>query len=150
MHGDLRAQLLERGYADPVRVLEAQRCRQIVDRLNDGEREPADWHKGCAVSSWAYYDIARNPAIVDRVAAVLGEDVMLWGASLQTRPPDAVHPWHSDIEIRTTWGKSVTVWIGLEHTAAASSLLLMPGSHRFGATVQETAHRSGKIGRAHV
>ena len=144
MHGDLRAQLLERGYAGPVRVLEEQRCRQIVDRLNDSAREPPDWHKGCAVNAWAYYDIARNPAIVDRVAAGLGEEVMLWGASLQTRAPDAVHPWHTDIEIQTAWGRSVSVWIGLEHTAAASSLLLMPGSHRFGVTVQETAHRFGK------
>jgi mannose-6-phosphate isomerase-like protein (cupin superfamily) len=144
MDADLRAQLVEQGYAGPVRVLEEQRCRQIVDRLRDGEREPADWHKGCAVSSWAFYDVARNPGIVERVAAVLGDDVMLWGASLQTRAPDAVHPWHTDIEIQTARGKSVSVWIGLEHTAAASSLLLMPRSHRFGVTVQETASRFGK------
>src|SRR5215471_7444753 len=144
VHGDLRAQWVEQGYAGPIRVLEEQRCRQIVDRLVEGERETPEWHKSYAVSSWAFYDVARNPAIVERVATLLGDDVMLWGASVQTRAPDAVHPWHSDIEISTASGKSVSVWIGLEHTAADSSLLLMPYSHRFGATVQETAHRAGR------
>ncbi|TMH48075.1 MAG: cupin domain-containing protein [Betaproteobacteria bacterium] len=144
MHAELRAQLVEQGYAGPVRVLDEQSCRQIVDRLSDGEQEPVDWRKGHAVSSWAFFQIARQPAIIERVSSLLGDDVMLWGASVQIRTPDAVHPWHSDIEISTAWGKSVSVWIGLEHTEAHSSLSLISYSHRFGVTVQETAHRSGK------
>jgi len=144
VHGDLRSQLVEQGYAGPVRVLEEQSCRQIIDRLCDGQREPADWHKGHAASSWAFYQIARHPAIVEGVSSLLGDDLMLWGASIQTRAPGAVHPWHSDIEISTASGKSVSVWIGLENTAADSSLSIVPYSHRFGMTVQETAQRSGK------
>ena len=144
LHGELCAQLADQGYAGPVRVLEEQRCRHIVDRLSDGERVPSAWHKGYAVSSRAFYDIARAPVIIERVSAFLGDDVMLWGASIQTRVPGAIHPWHSDLEISTAWGKSVSVWIGLENTEADSSLWLMPYSHRFGITVQETAHRFGK------
>jgi quercetin dioxygenase-like cupin family protein len=144
VHGEVRAQLVDQGYAGPVRVLEEQRCRHIVDRLSDGERAPSAWHKGYAASSRAFYDIARAPAIIERVSAFLGDDVMLWGASIQTRVPGAIHPCHSDIEISTAWGKSVSVWIGLENTEADSSLWLIPYSHRFGITVQETAHRFGK------
>lgn len=144
VHGELREQLIEQGYAGPVRVLDAPRCRQILDRLIDGEREPCDWHKGHGATSWAFYDLARQPAIVERVSSVIGDDVMLWGASIQTRAPGAIHPWHTDIEISATRGRSVSVWIGLEHTAAGSSLSVVPYSHRFGVTVQETAHRAGK------
>src|SRR5258708_12977763 len=93
--------MVDQGYALPVRVLEEQRCRDIVDRLSDGERAPSAWHKGYAASSRAFYDIARAPAIIERVSAFLGDDVMLWGASIQTRVPGAIHPWPSDIEIPT-------------------------------------------------
>jgi quercetin dioxygenase-like cupin family protein len=141
---ELHAQFVEQGYAGPVRVLEAQRCREILDRLSHDQPEPSDWHKGHAASSSAFYDLARHPAIIGRVSSLLGDDVMLWGASIQTRVPGAKHPWHTDIEISTASGKSVSVWIGLEHTVADSSLSIVPYSHRFGVTVQETAHRFGK------
>ena len=144
MHGDLREQLVERGYADPVRVFAEQSCRQIVDRLSDGERESPEWRKGYAVSSWAFFDLARHPKIVAAVSSLLGSNVMLWGASVQTRAPGAIHPWHSDIEISAISGRSVSVWIGLEHTAADSSLSIATYSHHFGITVQEAAHRAGK------
>ena len=144
MHDELRAQFIERGYAGPVRVLAEQSCRQILDRLCEAERQSSDWHKGHAATSWAFYQVARNPAIIGIVSSMLGDDVMLWGASIQTRTPDAVHPWHTDIEISAAAGKSVSVWIGLENTATDSSLSFMTYSHRFGMTVQEAAHSFGK------
>jgi len=144
LHGELREQWVEQGYAGPVRVFAEQSCRQIVDRLSDGERESPEWRKGYAVSSWAFFDLARHPKIIAPVSSLLGSNVMLWGASVQTRAPGAIHPWHSDIEISAISGRSVSVWIGLEHTATDSSLSILTCSHRFGITVQETAHRAGK------
>ena len=145
MKGELRAQFVEQGYAGPVRVLVAQNCGRILDRLCLAQQEPpSDWHKGYAVRSWAFYEVAKHPAILGVVSSLLGDDVMLWGASIQTRASGAIHPWHTDIEVSTASGKSVSVWIGLENTAADSSLLIVPHSHRFGVTVQETAHRFGK------
>jgi uncharacterized cupin superfamily protein len=88
--------------------------------------------------------------IVEVVAALLGQDVMLWGASMQSRPPGAVHPWHSDIESSfAPSGKTVSVWIGIQHTTADSSLLLIPYSHRFGVSIQEVRQEYG-IGREEV
>lgn len=141
----LRHQFAEQGYAGPVRVLSAQDCQQFLHTIRAAAQQPSpDWEKGHAVSSRTFYEIATHPAIMETVASLLGEDVMLWGASIQTRVPDAVHPWHNDIETSDTSAKAVSVWIGLDHTTTDSSLLVIPRSHRFDMTVQETAHRLGK------
>jgi mannose-6-phosphate isomerase-like protein (cupin superfamily) len=105
---------------------------------------PLDWSKGHAVSSRSFYEIGMHPAIIELVATLLGKDFMLWGASIQTRRPGALHPWHCDIETADSSGKTVSVWIGLEHANRDSSLVIIPYSHRFGVTVQEVRHRKGK------
>jgi len=46
-------------------------------------------------------------------------------------------PWHTDIETSDPSSKTVTVWIGLEHTNSESSLTVVPYSHRYGKTLQE-------------
>ncbi len=103
-----------------------------------------DWHKSHAVSSRAFYAISTHAAIIETVTALLGDDVMLWGASLLTRRPNQVHAWHSDIECSDPSGKTLSVWIGIEHTTRDSSLHIIPYSHRFGVTVQEVRHQLGK------
>ena len=137
-------QFAAQGYAGPVRVLSAQECQRFLQAVGDPRRRPPlDWNKGHAASSRAFYEISTHPAIIEVVAALLGEDVMLWGASIQSRPPGAVHPWHSDIESSDPSSKTVSVWIGIEHTTRDSSLLIIPYSHRFGVTVQEVRHQLG-------
>jgi quercetin dioxygenase-like cupin family protein len=144
----LHDQFTEQGYVSPIRLLSPRECREF---LHSVERKctppPLDWEKGQAASTRAFYEIASQPALIEKVAALLGEDVMLWGASIQTRPPGVVHPWHSDIESALAPpGKTVSVWIGLRHTNPDSCLLVVPYSHRFGMTVQEARRQSG-IGR---
>jgi|SRR5579864_626693 len=148
-HEAIRDQFAEQGYWQaPVRVLSPGECRRFRRTVNDARRRPPmDWEKGHAATSRAFYEIATHPAIIEVVAALLGDDVMLWGASIQSRSPDDVHPWHSDIESSDPSGKTVAVWIGLEQTSRDSSLLVIPYSHHFGVTVQEARHEHGK-GRA--
>jgi quercetin dioxygenase-like cupin family protein len=137
-------QLVEHGYAGPLRVLSRSECRRFLRAVGGaGRHPPLDWEKGCAATSRPFYEIAMHPAIMEIVSAVLGENVMLWGASIQDRRPRAVHPWHTDIESAQAGGATVSVWIGLEHTSRASSLLLASHSHRFGASVQEVRARAG-------
>ena len=141
---DLVRQFAERGHAGPVHVLPVRECRQFL-RAAQLEREPPwDWFKGRGASSRVFYDLSVHPAILRVVTGLLGEDVMLWGASLLVRRPGAVHPWHSDIETADLRGRTVTVWVGLEHTRRDSSLTLIPYSHRFGTSVQEVRHQQGK------
>jgi mannose-6-phosphate isomerase-like protein (cupin superfamily) len=139
----MHVQFSERGYLDPIRVLTARQCADFLLSARAAP-QPPDWDKGHAVSSRVFYEIATQPAIIEVLAALLGEDVMLWGASLRVRPPGKAHPWHSDVETSGPLGKTVSVWIGMEHTSRESSLQIIPYSHRFGATVQEMRHQLGK------
>jgi quercetin dioxygenase-like cupin family protein len=142
---EMCSQLAERGCAGPLRVLSAQECERLHQAVLQTRHEPPlDWDKGHAASSRAFYEIGTHPAILELVAARLGDDVMLWGASIQSRAPGAVHPWHSDLESIAPAGKMVSVWMGFQHTTRDSSLLVVPYSHRFGVTVQEMRQRFGK------
>jgi mannose-6-phosphate isomerase-like protein (cupin superfamily) len=143
----IREQFETQGFSSPIRVLSSGECRKFLTAAakagNDGA--PLDWHKGNAVNSRVFYEIGTNPGILEVVASLLGEDVMLWGASIQTRPPRETHPWHTDIETSSSPpGKSLSVWIGLRHTSTDSSLLVIPYSHRFGVTVQEFRSQFGR------
>src|SRR5687768_17589766 len=110
---DLRIDFAERGYAGPVRVLSSGECREFDHAARSANRRaPLDWEKGNAVTSRAFLELATRPAIVDVVCALLGEDVMLWGASIQERDAGAVHPWHTDIESAAPAARTVSVWIG--------------------------------------
>ena len=140
-----RAQYLDQGYLGPVRILSPAQCRAFLRWATDASLSaPLDWSKGHAATSRAFYEIATHPAIVERVKALLGDDVILWGASIETRDPGVAHPWHTDIESAATKGTAVSVWIGLEHTTRDSSLTVVPYSHHFGACVQEVRHQQGK------
>ena len=141
----LRERFAEQGYLAPLKVLSSRQCRQFLQAVGATERRPPlDWDRGCAVTSRSFYEIARHPAIVDVVVELLGRNVMLWGASLQDRSPGEVHPWHSDIESADPTAKTVSVWIGLEHTSRESCVSIVPYSHSFGLTVQEIRKRHGR------
>jgi quercetin dioxygenase-like cupin family protein len=146
LSNETRRQYTEHGYAGAFRVLSVPECRNFLRAVTGGQpsRPPLDWYKGHAVSSRVFYGLATRPAIIDRVAALLGDDVMLWGATLLTRRPNAVHSWHCDIECSDPSSRTLTVWLGLEHTTRDSSLMIIPYSHRFGVTVQELRHTFGK------
>jgi quercetin dioxygenase-like cupin family protein len=132
------------GFAAPVRLFSKDECALILGRLERETRPPAEWFKGHAASSSAYCDVAMDWRIVSRVCAVLGQDVVLWGASLVRRQPGQVHIWHTDIESSAPAARTVSVWIGLRDTGPQTSLKVVPGSHRFGITVQESAARQRK------
>jgi quercetin dioxygenase-like cupin family protein len=142
--GRIFEQFTETGYAGPARVLSRDECARFLREVELRPRLPLDWDKGTAITSRAYYEIASRAEILDVVAELLGGDVLLWGASIVTRPPGAVHSWHSDIESSDPDGRTVSVWIGLKNTTPDSSLLVLPYSHLFGATVQQVRQEHGK------
>ena len=144
----IRGQFADEGYVSPFRLLSPQECQQFLRSIaRRFAPSPLDWEKGHGATSRAFYEIAAHPALIEKVAALLGENVMLWGASVQTRLPGAVHPWHSDIESSSAPpGKTLSVWIGMRNLCPDSSLLVIPHSHRFGITVQQ-ARNQYRIGR---
>lgn len=139
---DRRRTFEERGYVAPLRIFSPGRCRQIL-ALREDAPPPSEWYKGYAAASPLYFALGSHPPLVDLVAELLGDDVILWGASMVDRRPGQVHPWHTDLETADRDGRSVTAWIGLRNTCRESSLAVIPYSHRFGESLQEVGHGVG-------
>lgn len=144
-HGNTRRTIFERqGFLGPLPVLTGAQCELLVRHLNRGEQiAPAVWEKGRAITDYLFCDLATQPQLLGILRLLLGEHIILWGASVQSREPQQVHPWHTDIETSRADMRSVSVWIGIENTSLDSSLHLMSGSHRFGCTVQEVVQQHG-------
>jgi Phytanoyl-CoA dioxygenase (PhyH) len=90
------------------------------------DRRP--WFKSMHAYLPAYCRLALHPAIVARVASILGPDVIAWGVATSTRRPGQRHRWHVDVEHRRWPG--VSVFIALRNVARGSSLKVISGSHR--------------------
>ena len=134
----------DQGYLPPVRVFTPPECQVVLESLRrPPARPPIDWQKSWAAVSSDFAGVAADDRILDLVTSLIGDDVILWGASLVIRRPNQVHPWHTDIESASPTGQAVSVWIGLENTSDLSSLIVVPRSHRFGVTIQEVVQAEG-------
>jgi hypothetical protein len=74
---------------------------------------------------------------------LLGDNIVLWGASVIERKPGQAHVWHTDIESSAPEGGFVSVWIGIENTSRESSLRLVTRSHLFGKCIQQVVQEKG-------
>ena len=89
----------EAGFSGPISVFAPAQCRLITTHLRQAPRiKPAEWSKGKAVSDYFWYELATQPVLLDALKQVLGDDVILWGATFIRREPGRAHPWHTDIE----------------------------------------------------
>ena len=83
--------------------------------------------------SRAFLDLARDPAIVELVSGVLGEDIILWGCHVFCKPATQGYetPWHQDGHywpIRPL--ANCTVWVALEESSVENGCLrVIPRSH---------------------
>jgi ectoine hydroxylase-related dioxygenase (phytanoyl-CoA dioxygenase family)/uncharacterized cupin superfamily protein len=140
---ELRRVFHERGYVVVPRLLDPEECRPLLAVLRQKEDAPPDWYKAWAVASPDWHALATSERALDLVRLLLGDDVLLWGASLAIRTPGQTHHWHCDIESSSPTAECVTAWIGLAGTNAGSSLKVVPYSHRFGMTIQQAAQAHG-------
>ena len=141
---DLVAHYREMGYIPPFRLFTNKVIDEIWQWLRENPTQNAlDWEKGLAVNSRFFYQISTQPSIMEKVNALLGRDVILWGCSIVARPPATRHPWHCDIEAAAVQrGKTVNAWIGLRNTSAATGIKLIPFSHQLPSIQQELAERN--------
>ena len=81
-----------------------------------------------------FLDLAMDPAIVELVSGVIGEDVILWGCHVFCKPASEGFetPWHQDGHywpIRPL--ANCTVWVALEPSTSANGCLrVIPRSHQ--------------------
>jgi Phytanoyl-CoA dioxygenase (PhyH) len=90
------------------------------------QRRP--WFKSMHVLFPRFAEVAGHPAIVNRVASLLGPDILAWGVTTTMRRPGQRHPWHVDVEHQRWPG--VTVFIGLSNISKDSTLKVISRSHK--------------------
>jgi uncharacterized cupin superfamily protein len=134
----------EEGFIGPLDLFTQAQCALILKHYRFGARPVSpEWPKDRAVRDRVFYDLACRPALLQLLRTLLGEDIMLWGASVIERDPGQTHIWHVDIESSAPDARCVSVWIGLENTRRDSALQLMSRSHRFGKPIQQEVHERG-------
>jgi mannose-6-phosphate isomerase-like protein (cupin superfamily) len=129
------------GFLGPITVFTQAQCKLVMSHFRRGNPPvPLNWVKDQAASDWFVFGLATRPVLLARLRLLLGNDILLWGASLITREPNEIHPWHCDIESSKPSGGFVSVWIGIENTSRESALQLITKSHAIGKTIQQVAH----------
>jgi len=100
------------------------------------------------VLPWAHA-LATHPIILNRIASLLGPDILLWKSKCFLKPPslDAVVPWHQDM---AHWDleppRSVTAWVALTPTYDGNGAMqVLPGSHRAGELTHVTDKRDAGL-----
>lgn len=135
----IMADLEQLGFSTPVPFLSPAECAAFERHLERPDRPlPLDWIKGHAAVDKAFYDIGSNPRLMGLLRPILGDDIVLWGASAVRKDPGQAHSWHTDIESADPDCRAVAVWIAIRNAGEDSGLRFLAGSHRFGCSAQET------------
>ncbi len=143
MHGaleNLAAGYRRDGYVFPIRAMSATEAAAERARLEAVEREVRDdparrrtLRRNANIVLDFVDAITRLPAITDRVATILGEDLLVLKVSFfikEAGSPNHV-PWHQDLHY---WGldgeDEVTAWLALSPATPRSGCMrFVPGSH---------------------
>ena len=79
------------------------------------------------------YDLAIHPAIIDRIAGLLGPDIVVWATNFWLKAPGSKEiPWHQDINF---WPieppLNISAWIAIDEVTVENACVrIIPGSHR--------------------
>ena len=86
------------GFLGPVPLFTSAQCELIINHFRSGNvPPPIGWNKGAAASDPLLYNFATAPALVNHLRTLLGDNILLWGASLVVREPGHVQ------ELRGAW-----------------------------------------------
>lgn len=108
--------------------------------------------KQCASTVLPFVDeIMRLPSIIEPVASILGDDLLVMGANFFIKEPQtaAFISWHQDL---TYWGyddaSEVTAWVALSPATPESGCMrFVPGSHRTLVEHRDTFDESNMLSR---
>lgn len=139
------ARYWEEGFLHPIDVVSAEQAAAWRAEIEAIER---DWLSADLPKALNQYkrvnshvvmplaaEIARHPAILDAVEAVLGENLLVWGAEffIKEAGTSAIVSWHQDL---TYWGMGATdhqctAWLALSPATVASGCMrFVKGSHK--------------------
>ena len=139
MSGSIAFAFRRDGFVEPFRLFTADDCRVVASHFK--RSPPASYgSKVSAAKDRFVRNLATHPRLLSLLAKLIGDSIVLWGASYILREPGDIHPWHTDIEFSAPEGRFASVWIGLENTCRESALRLVARSHSFGKTIQQVMH----------
>lgn len=126
------------GFSGPIPMLSPEECAALEQHLAKPDLPaPLDWWKGRAATDRVIYDVATRPQLLALLLPLLGNDIVLWGATVVRKRPGKRHAWHTDMESADPNCRVMTAWIGIRNAGEESGLRLIAGSHLFGSCVQE-------------
>ena len=109
------------------------RTRRAIDAVLAGNGFAGDPTAHRHLDARIVHDLCADPAIVERVAALLGPDLLLWHSRFFDKQPgsEAV-PWHQDMAF---WpiepDVCISAWIAVDRADRGNSCVeVIPGSHR--------------------
>jgi len=85
------------------------------------------------LDSRVVYELCSHPAVIERVAAILGPDLLLWHSRFFDKPAGSERiPWHQDCPF---WpiepDDCVSAWIAIDEVDAENACVeVIPGSHK--------------------
>lgn len=126
----------EQGYLTGLRLCSASEMAAIRSSVGDAiggdaNREHSTLHRHLDLRS--VYELCSHPEIVERVAALLGPDVLLWHSRFFDKSPGEPHvPWHQDAPF---WSldpmECISAWIAIDDSGTGNGCVeVIPGSHR--------------------
>ena len=129
---------VENGYLGPYAAMspaEMAPIRQEIESkvLKAAGPNPRRPMQSRHMDNAAVYDLAAHPAIIDRIAGLLGPDLVVWTTNFWLKDPGGAEiPWHQDINF---WPieppVNVSAWIAIDDVTTENSCLqIIPGSHR--------------------
>jgi non-heme Fe2+,alpha-ketoglutarate-dependent halogenase len=152
----LTAEQVERfnreGYLAPLRIFEPEEAAEIAkyfDKLLARVLAAGGDSYSISTAHLKYgrvYDILTCPRVVERVADLLGPDVVAWGSHFFCKMPhDGKRvDWHQDASYwPLTPSKTVTVWLAIDDADRENACMrFLPGSHLHGHLPYETSSPS--------
>lgn len=135
------------GWAGPFPLLPASAARPLAaelrachaltrgyfypDTLDAGRSyyREEHWFQSLHSLSPRVASLGQRAEIVDRVAQLLGDDLLLWAGICFLQDPNGVLHWHTDTEF--DYVRGISLWVGIDNVSPETSLKIIPGSHRY-------------------
>lgn len=124
------------GYLGPFTLCSPEEMAEYREQVpKEVQNEPEyggpisrDRHLDCP----SVYELCSHPAVVDRLASILGPDITLWRSFLFQKPPGGdAFPWHQDSRFWDVQPPiAITAWIALTDAKEDNGCVrIIPGSH---------------------
>lgn len=135
------AQYNDLGFVQPFDVFSADEIDEIRRRV-DGYMADLGPDGAYGINCYqarlsGLWDIATDSRIVDRVADLIGPDVLCWATAILSKKPHdpKAVPWHQDASFwALSPARTVTVWLAIDDADEDNSAMrFIPGTHDRGA-----------------